>query len=415
MKRISATIRALARLAFFAVFAVLVHHAVPVRAAKFEAPLVEQNCNVTIRVGLSDAPGGKIDIFVKAEGRRLVFYAPGVDLNAGSTKDVAIQNLPSGDHYEIKFSANTRTPALPGGGSVSLKPDEIGHPRWDDVLSIEDLSFTSVDGKPLVPLFYSVDVKPDASMPVVYLAGDSTVCDQADEPWATWGMMIPAFFGPGTAVANHAESGLALSSFAAQRRLEKILSTMKPGDYVMVQFGHNDQKETGPEAGADRGYSKRLADFIDAVREKGARPVVVTPVERRRFRDGKPYGTLQDYAAAAKRVAAEKNVPVIDLNAMSLRLYEALGEEDSKHAFVHYPANTFPNQPQALKDDTHHSPYGGFELAKCVVQGIKDNVPDLAKRLRPAIPVFDPAKPDDFAAFRLPASGRQSTKKPDGQ
>lgn len=389
--------------------------AAPLHAMKFEAPFIQQNSNVTIRVGLFDVPGGKVDICVKAEGRRLVFYAPGFDLNKGSTKDVKVESLPSGDHYEITFSVNTRTSDLPGGGRVTLKQDEFGHPRWDDVLSIDDLSFTTADGKPLQPLYYNVDVKPNENMPVVYLAGDSTVCDQKDEPWATWGMMIPAFFDQGMAVANHAESGLALSSFTAQNRLEKILSTMKAGDFVMIQFGHNDQKETGPEAGADRGYSKRLTAFIDAVKAKGAHPVVVTPVERRRFRDGKPYGTLQDYAAAAKKVAAEKDVPVIDLNAMSLKLYEALGEEGSKHAFVHYPANTFPNQPQALKDDTHHNPYGGFELAKCVVQGIKDNVPELAKRLRPDIPGFDPAKPDDFASFRLPVGGVSSSKKPDGQ
>ena len=418
MKRLSAPVRALASLA---VFAVLVHLAAPLRAAYFETPVERENFNVTIRIGVMDAPGDKIDFCVKAEGRRLVFYVPDFDLarthEDPRTLDGIGTSLGSSGLrlFDITFSVNVRTPALPGGGRVLLKPGEEKHPRWDDILSIEDLSFSTVDGKPLRPLSYTVDVKPDAAMPVVYLAGDSTVCDQGDEPWATWGMMIPAFFGPGTAVANHAESGLALGSFAAQRRLEKILSTMKPGDYVMVQFGHNDQKETGPEAGADRGYSKRLADFIDAVRAKGARPVVLTPVERRRFRDGKPYGTLQDYAAAAKRVAAEKNVPVIDLNAMSLKLYEALGEEGSKRAFVHYPANTFPNQPQALKDDTHHSPFGGFELAKCVVQGIRDSVPDLAERLRPGIPDFDPAKPDDFAAFRLPASGRQSVRKPDGQ
>ena len=414
MKYLSASFRALVRLV---TLVLLVCLGIPLRADYFETPFFQENCNVTIHIGLSpeDETGGPVSFCIKAEGRRLVFYTPDVNLNAGSTKDVAIKKLPSGDHYEIKFSVNTRTPEIPNGGRVSLKPDEIGHPRWDDVLSIDDLSFASTDGKPLVPSFYSVDVVPNVNMPVVYLAGDSTVCDQADEPWATWGMMLQAFFAKDTAVANHAESGLSLASFVAQKRLDKILSTMKENDYVMIQFGHNDQKETGPEAGADRGYSKCLASMIDAVKAKGAHPVVVTPVERRRFRDGKPYGTLQDYAAAAKKVASEKNVPVIDLNAMSLKFYEALGEEGSKNAFVHYPANTFPNQPQALKDDTHHNPYGGFELAKCVVQGIKDNVPELARRLRPGIPDFDPAKPDDFASFRLPASGKKSAQKPDGQ
>ena len=414
MKRFSASIRALVLLAVLCL-------GVPLRAAYFETPVERENFNVTIRLGVMDAPGDKIDFCVKAEGRRLVFYVPDFDLartqEDSGTSDGIVTSLGSSGLrlFDITFSVNVRTPDIPGGGRVSLKPDEIGHPRWDDVLSVEDLSFTSVDGKPLTPLLYSVEVKPDASMPVVYLAGDSTVTDQESEPWATWGMMLQAFFAPGTAVANHAESGLSLVSFAAQKRLDKILSTMKEGDYVMIQFGHNDQKETGPEAGADRGYSRRLAAMIDAVKAKGAHPVVVTPVERRRFRDGKPYGTLQDYAAAAKKVAAEKGVPVIDLNAMSLKFYEALGEEGSKNAFVHYPANTFPGQPQVLKDDTHHNPYGGFELAKCVVQGIKDNVPELAKRLRPGIPDFDPAKPDDFASFKLPASGKRSARKPDGQ
>ena len=366
MKYLSAPIRALTCLVF--VFLCTA----PLYAMKFETPFDMDNCNVTIRVGLFDAPGGKVDICVKAEGRRLVFYAPDVNLNAGPTKDVAIKKLPSGDHYEITFSVNTRTPEIPNGGRVSLKPDEIGHPRWDNVLSIDDLSFITADGKLLQPLYYTFELMPNANAVTVYLAGDSTVCDQADEPWATWGMMLQAFFTKDTAVANHAESGLSLASFTAQKRLDKILSTMKEGDYVMIQF-------------------------------------------RRRFRDSKLYGTLQDYAAAAKRVAAGKEVPVIDLNAMSLNLYEALGEEGSKNAFVHYPANTFPNQPQALKDDTHHNPYGGFELAKCVVQGIRDNVPELAKRLRPGIMDFDPAKPDDFASFRLPASGKKSAQKPDGQ
>ena len=415
MKRFSASIRALVLLAVLCL-------CIPLRAAYFETPFFQENCKVTIHIGLSpeDDTGGPVSFCVKAEGRRLVFYVPaagsaGIISKEGIKHAMKVTSEQSGTHVDISFSVNHRTPWIRPGERVLLKKGEENHPRWDDVLSIDDLSFTSADGKPLTPLFYSVEIVPNVNTPVVYLAGDSTVTDQESEPWATWGMMLQAFFAPGTAVANHAESGLSLASFIAQKRLDKILSTMKAGDYVMIQFGHNDQKETGPEAGADKGYSKRLAAMIDAVKAKGAHPVVVTPVERRRFRDGKPYGTLQDYAAAAKKVAAEKGVPVIDLNAMSLKFYEALGEEGSKNAFVHYPANTFPDQPQALKDDTHHNPYGGFELAKCVVQGIKDNVPELARRLRSYIPDFDPAKPDDFASFKLPASGKQSVRKPEGQ
>ena len=444
----------------------------PTYASTFEQALPEGNYLVTITI---ETNGGISEACVKAEGRRLMFYSPVTGSDKGAFNDHPESQNPTHaeagrvtaaaepHQYVSSFAVNIRTTEIgknAQGGRVSIRPREVNHPRWDDLLTVTDFTITAdqpvpelLDGTNDAPVFhengsmgkvgaeadktarpdvselaqrmkqtglirgckYSIQVDPLPDAVTIYLAGDSTVCDQLDEPWATWGMMIPAFFSPGTSVANHAESGLALSSFVAQRRLDKILSTMKAGDYVMIQFGHNDQKETGPEAGADKGYSKRLAEFIDKVKAKGAHPVVVTPVERRRFRDGKPYGTLQDYATAAKKVAAEKDVPVIDLNTMSLKFYEALGEEGSKNAFVHYPANTFPNQPQALKDDTHHSPYGGFELAKCVVRGIKENVPELAERLRPDIPDFDPAKPDDFASFRLPASGKQSAQKPDGQ
>jgi lysophospholipase L1-like esterase len=239
----------------------------------------------------------------------------------------------------------------------------------------------------------------------VFLAGDSTVTDQSHEPYAGWGQMLPRFFEQGVAVSNQAESGLALFSFERQKRLEKILSMMKKGDYLFIQFGHNDQKDKRPDAGPFTTYKTSLKHFVAVARGKGGIPVLVTPMERRRFDDaGKQTATLADYAAAVRQVGDEDKVPVIDLNAMSLKFYAALGPDKSTQAFVHYPANTFPGQDKPLKDDTHHNAYGGYELARCVVEGIKATVPELAAHLAKDAGTFDPAKPEQFEAVNIPAS-----------
>jgi lysophospholipase L1-like esterase len=226
--------------------------------------------------------------------------------------------------------------------------------------------------------------------------------------------MLPRFFGPGIAIADHAQSGLALYSFEHQRRLDKILSTMRKGDYLFIQFGHNDQKDKTPGAGPFTTYKANLKHFIDAVRQKGGIPVLVTPMERRRWLNAQPLTTLADYAQAVRQTASEENVPVIDLNAMSLKFYAALGPDNSTRAFVHYPANTYPGQIKPLKDDTHHNAYGGYELARCVVEGIKANVPALVPFLRNDTGSFDPAKPDSPDTFAIPASPFAVAQKPAG-
>jgi hypothetical protein len=110
----------------------------------------------------------------------------------------------------------------------------------------------------------------------------------------------------------------------------------------------------------------------------------------------------------------EQHVPVIDLNAMSRQLYESWGPERSIHAFVHYPAHTFPGQDKELKDDTHFNSYGAYELAKCVVKGIRDSVPELAGYLETGLPAFDPAHPDPMESWSLPMSSKITVQKPDG-
>jgi lysophospholipase L1-like esterase len=180
---------------------------------------------------------------------------------------------------------------------------------------------------------------------------------------------------------------------------------MNPGDYLFIEFGHNDQKEKGPDDGAFKSYSERMRLFVTEFRKKGGIPVIVSPANRRSFGDdGKITNSLGDYPAAAKKVAEELNVPFIDLNAMTKTLYESLGPDNSKELFVIYPANTFPDQKEALNDNTHFNSYGAYELAKCIMEGIKDNNLGLKKYFAKGIPAYDPGKPDKFEEFSLPLS-----------
>ena len=141
--------------------------------------------------------------------------------------------------------------------------------------------------------------------------------------------MIPAFLIPSkVVVANYAESGEALNSFVSARRLEKVLSLMKTGDYLFVEFGHNDMKQKGEGIGAFTSYKKSLQFFISEIRKKGGIPVLVTSMHRRSFDStGHIINTLLDYPEAVRQTAKEENVALIDLNAMSKTLYEAWGKQ----------------------------------------------------------------------------------------
>ena len=133
-------------------------------------------------------------------------------------------------------------------------------------------------------------------------------------------------------------------------------------------------------------------------------PVLVTPVQRRRFdEDGRVVDTHGEYPDAVRALAAAEKVPLIDLHRMSTTLYEALGEEGARAAFLHYPAGQFPGQSSALEDNTHFSTYGAYEIARCVVEGIRQNLlTEILQFARPGTPAFDPSRPDDARGFSLP-------------
>jgi len=319
---------------------------------------------------------------VRAEGRRLMLEKIATAPNASVART---------------FEVNVRYPEINGEPNrlVKLKPREQGILNWDHKLTLE---FNG--DNPSIRSISIAAITEATHEATIYLAGDSTVVDQSYEPWAAWGQMLPRFFTHGVVLANHAESGETTRSFIAEHRLEKIMSLIKPGDYLLIQFGHNDMKLGAVPIDE---YQKLLVDYIKQTRAKGATPVLVTSVNRRTFDDsGHITNSFGPYPGAMREVSAAQHVALIDLNAMSKTLFEALGPEESKKAFMHYPANAYPNQTEAINDDTHFSSYGAYELARCVVRGIREAHLPITKYLDLTVPKFDPAHPDPIGTFSLP-------------
>jgi len=343
----------------------------------FSLPISEGNYRITVVLG---GPQSSITT-VRAEGRRLMLEKIPTQPNASVTRS---------------FDTNVRYPEINGNphNLVQLKDREEGILDWDHKLTLE------FNGD--YPSVRSISIEPIPNETTIYLAGDSTVIDQASEPWASWGQMLPRFFLPGVVIANHAESGETTRGFVNEKRFAKIMSVIKPGDYLFVQFAHNDMK---PKAVPLHEYKKLLVDYIAQTRAKGATPVLVTAVNRRTFDDaGHITNSFGAYPDAMREVAAKQKVILIDLNAMSKTLFETLGPEGSIKAFMHYPANAFANQPQAINDDTHFNSYGAYELARCIVHGVRESNLPIAKLLDPAVPDFNPAHPDPQPEFNLPAT-----------
>ena len=349
------------------------------------------NYKVTVVLGSKKKAGKTV---VRAENRRLM-----VD-------EVATKK---GQFKTVEFVVNKRTPEIEKGKRVKVKDREKNYNTWDNAINLE---FTGA-----APAVKEVKIERDTTATTIFLCGNSTVVDQPYEPWASWGQMIPRWFGPEVAISNNAESGLTAGSFLGSYRLDKILTMMKKGDYVICEFGHNDQKEKMAGAGAWYNFSCNLKIFIDKVRAKGGNIIFVTPTQRRRFDDAthsKIQETHGDYPDAMRAVAKREGVPVIELHDMTRTFFETLGYENSKKALVHYPANTFPGQDKPLADNTHFNPYGAYEIAKMVVMGMKELHLPIVKYLRSDWKDFNPAQPDDYNKFVWYNSVKQDVTKPDG-
>jgi lysophospholipase L1-like esterase len=351
----------------------------------FSVRLPEGNYRVTAVLGSASS---NTHIGIKAESRRLFLPLTSMAKNQFLTTD---------------FIVNTRTPRLtppeknaPGGGKVFIKAGEQQGFNWDDKLTLEFLG-----DAPYVKEIHieAVDV------PVIYLMGDSTVTDQEHEPAASWGQMLPVFFNNKIAVANHAESGETLKSFISSLRFAKIIESVKEGDYVLIQFGHNDQKKNWPQTyvEANTTYKDYLRTVASEITLRGATPVLVTSMQRRNFDEsGKVINTHGDYPNAVRDLARELTINLVDLEKISHVLYPAL----EPHSHTAFNENG--------KDRTHHNNYGAYLFAAAVASELSKVKSPIAQWLKKDFLPLDPHNPLGEETLKIPVSMKQSNVRPDG-
>lgn len=223
----------------------------------------------------------------------------------------------------------------------------------------------------------------------IFLVGDSTMANKPleENPERGWGQFFPNYLTEEAEVQNHAVNGRSTKSFIAEHRWDTVMSRLKAGDYVLIQFGHNDSKveDSNRSAPAHTLYKENLVRFVNDVRSKGANPVLITPVMRRKFDEaGKFVDQHGDYPGVVKEVAAAMNVPLIDLHKSSEALIVKEGVENSRRLFLNIPANHFKNYRGKPEDNTHFSEYGASSMASLVCESIKTQQLPLVKFLKPS-------------------------------
>lgn len=260
------------------------------------------------------------------------------------------------------------TRSMDGSVTMSIKDREKDYRTWD-----KKLTFV-ISGK--APAVAGIEIKRNDNVTTLWLCGNSTVVDQIMAPWAGWGQMAPGFFKSSLAIANYAESGLTASGFYSMKRLAKILAEVKKGDFVTVQFAHNDQKNQNDV----NNYEATLTKYANEIKAKGATPLFVTSTARQNETD--PKTAVGGLPERMRALGKKLGVTVLDLNQHSITLGKALG--GNKEKMYMYTAS----------DKTHFCEYGAYELARANIEEIKAKVPELAKHLRDDHEAFDSSKPD---------------------
>ena len=227
-----------------------------------------------------------------------------------------------------------------------------------------------------------------AQKPTINGLGDSTMANKVkpeENPERGWGQMLPLFFNDNITIDNRAVNGRSTRSFIAEKRWDDILKTLKKGDYVFIQFGHNDQKEkdstryTNPHTA----YRHNLIRFVTETRAKGATPIIFSSIVRRNFNEkGVLISTHGEYTMEARLVAQEYNVPFIDMEYYTELLEQSYGPEKSKQLHLHYKAGEIPYYKEDKADDTHLGVKGATEVAKIAVEELKKTKLDIVKYIK---------------------------------
>ena len=226
-----------------------------------------------------------------------------------------------------------------------------------------------------------------AAGPSLYTIGDSTMANYPLIPQNAlrgWGQMLGMYFQPEVHMENHAASGRSTKSFIAEGRWKTVIEKVKAGDYMIIQFGHNDEKvdKAGVGVPAQGAFTDNLKRFINEVREHGATPILATSVARRVFNaEGELQDTHREYVTVVRRLAADEKVPLLDLEKRTFDLLKKLGPDKSKRLFMRFEAGEFPTIPEERKDDTHFNAYGASMVCDLAVQEMQTAVPELAKWL----------------------------------
>ncbi|WP_019909557.1 rhamnogalacturonan acetylesterase [Paenibacillus sp. HW567] len=216
-------------------------------------------------------------------------------------------------------------------------------------------------------------------MPTLFIAGDSTAAQKGagEKPMTGWGEYLQQHFSSAITVDNRAINGRSTRSYLAEGRLDDIGKDFRPGDFLLIQFGHNDQKKEDPAryTEPDTDYRRNLLTFVNFARSGGGFPVLLTSVSRRRFTPcGEPDPLAVGlYPEVMRKVAADTGTPLLEIFASSQQLYRLLGEEGSRQLFMHLPENGHPNYPQGITDDTHFSKEGAARVAALVADAIRQS------------------------------------------
>jgi len=223
-----------------------------------------------------------------------------------------------------------------------------------------------------------------APVTTVFMAGDSTMSIKhpKDFPETGWGVPFATFFDNTVRVENRAKNGRSTKTFITEGRWGKIMDEVKPGDYVFIQFGHNDEsikkqeRYTTPEE-----FKINLTQFIRETREKNANPILLSPITRRYF-DGDSITLTHSHSPMVVEVAAEQGVAFIDMDPLTRAYFEEMGDEASTLRFMHIKPNLHPNYPNGVRDNTHTNRLGAREIAQLVLVELKKMDHPLVERLR---------------------------------